>query len=103
MASLPTSIQVVLETQLADQLAERLKSDRKTSMTLLYGEACPKATAAKLLNVTPRTICEMIRDGRLDAACRGERVDVRSIAAYIEDRGVRDHEARMERKRRRSA
>ena len=103
MAGLEATITLMLQNELADQLAERLRGDRRTAMALLYGEACPKATAAKLLNVTGRTICEMTRDGRLKAACGGERIDVRSLADYIEDRGIRDHEARIERKRRRSA
>lgn len=103
MAGLATTIQILVENELADQLAERLRKDRGTAMTLLYGEACTKATAAKLINVTGRTICQMVHDGRIQAACGGERVDVRSLADYIEHRGERDHEARMERKRRRSA
>lgn len=103
MASLPMTITVELENRLADQLAERLRGSRETAMALLYGEACPKAQAAKLLNVTTRTVHQMIADGRVLAACNGERVDVRSLARYIENRGALDHEARMAKKRRRTA
>ena len=104
MASAQTlTITLEMENPLADQLTERLRGSRETAMTLLYGEACTKATAAKLINVTTRTVHEMIRDGRLKAACGGERVDVRSLAVYVENRGEHDHEARMEKKRRRYA
>lgn len=35
---------------------------------------------------------------RLKSACEGTRVDVRSLADYIENRGEMDHAARMRRK-----
>lgn len=103
MVSLSVPIKIEIENAVIEQIAERLKSDRQTLMVLCHGEVCTKATAAKLLSVTPRTICEMIRDGRILDACAGERVDVRSIADYVAQRGTRDHEARMEKKRRRNA
>ena len=103
MAGLEATITLELENKLADQIFERVKADRETMMVFCYGEACQKATAAKLINVTTRTIHEMVRDGRLKDACGGERIDVRSLARYIEHRGERDHEARMEKKRRRYA
>lgn len=52
-------------------------------MTALYGEACTRVTAAKILSRTPGTVREMLKDGRLDYACGGAMVDVRSIARYI--------------------
>ena len=48
-----------------------------------YGEVCKKATAARILDRTPHTINSMLRDGRLNDACAGTMVDVRSIARYI--------------------
>lgn len=48
-----------------------------------YGEVCNKTRAAKILSKTTNTINAMIRDGRLNAACGGTMVDVRSIARYI--------------------
>lgn len=84
---------------IAKAIAAQMKPDRHELMVQKYGEACTKAVAAQLLNVHPRTLCNMIRDGRILAACRGERIDVRSLADYIENRTAADHEMRMEKKR----
>lgn len=102
MASLEVPVQIDLEA-LASRVTEQIRGSRESVMALTYGEAVTKASAAKMLNVTGRTICQMIRDGRLLDACRGERVDTRSIARYIENRTEMDHEARIEKKRRRAA
>lgn len=102
MASLEVPVQIDLET-LASRVTEQIRGSRESVMALTYGEAVTKASAAKMLNVTGRTICQMIRDGRLLDACRGERVDTRSIARYIENRAEMDHETRIEKKRRRTA
>lgn len=73
--------------------------DRHELMVQKYGEACTKQMASQILNVHPRTLTNMIRDGRILAACQGERIDVRSLADYIENRTAADHEMRMEKKR----
>ena len=57
--------------------------DRVELMVRAHGEVCTKAYAARLLNCAPATIGQMIQDGRLDPACEGKRVDVRSIARFI--------------------
>ena len=67
--------------------------NRADVMARLYGEACTKAQAARMLNCAPRTITNMLADGRLDYACAGEKVDVRSIARYIEAPREADAEA----------
>lgn len=58
--------------------------DRLTDMLERYGEVCTKKLAAKILGRCPQTIGVMLEDGRLASACAGTMVDVRSIAAYIE-------------------
>ena len=50
-----------------------------------YGEVCTQKEAARLLNVQPRSIHRMMEQGRLRRV--GHRVDVRSIAEYIENCG----------------
>ena len=81
------------------QLDEALsgKISREERMVALYGEACQKKTAAKILDCkAPSTISAMLADGRLKSACEGERVDVRSIAAYIENRPMANQKARKQ-------
>ena len=58
--------------------------DRLDDMLERYGEVCTKKLAAKILGKCPATITAMLADGRLRTACAGTMVDVRSIAAYIE-------------------
>lgn len=48
-----------------------------------YGEVCDQTFAAQLLGVNRRTIYRMIHEGRLRGV--GRRVDIRSIAEYIEN------------------
>ena len=67
-------------------------------MVQQHGEACTKTTAAKILSCSTQTVTAMLRDGRIKAACGGERVDVRSLADYIENRGEYDYAARQQRK-----
>ena len=71
MASLEVPVQIDLEA-LASRVTEQIRGSRESVMALTYGEAVTKASAAKMLNVTGRTICQMIRDGRLLDACRGD-------------------------------
>lgn len=57
--------------------------ERTDDMLARYGEVCKRSIAAKILHCDPRTINSMLSDGRLEWACGGEMVDVRSIARYI--------------------
>lgn len=83
----------------ANQIREIFKGvDRHTAMVREHGEAISKSKAAELLNVGYDTITRLLQDGRIMAACGGTRVDTRSLADYIEDRGELDHQARMLRK-----
>ena len=72
---------------------------REDSMVRLYGEVCTKAQAGRILNCTSQTVSNMLKDGRLSYACRGQRVDVRSIARYIEEPSKADLIARLKKKR----
>lgn len=88
-----------------EQLAELLCAgvpDRHAAMVEKHGEACTKSQAARLIRCSPTTITSMLQDGRLKSACGGTRVDVRSLADYIEDRGEMDHAARLRRKKARA-
>lgn len=58
--------------------------DRLNDMLERYGEVCKRTVAAKILGCGTGKIKNMLNDGRLELACGGEMVDVRSIAAYIE-------------------
>lgn len=57
--------------------------ERSRIMTEQYGEACTKKVAAHILGRDPRTIARWIADGRIDDACAGTMVDVRSLARYL--------------------
>lgn len=62
-----------------------------------HGEVCTKTVAARILGRSFNTIKAMLADGRLDYACGGEMVDVRSIARYICQPKAEDFEARKRR------
>lgn len=66
---------------------------RIDSMVRIFGEVCSKSQAARILSCSTKTVATMLEDGRLDYACGGAKVDVRSIARYIESPKERDFEA----------
>ena len=49
----------------------------------MHGKYVDKSTAARILGVTRVTVYAMLADGRIEGACSGRRVDVRSIARYL--------------------
>lgn len=63
-----------------------------------YGEAVSKVKAGRILDVCDQTIVRMLEDGRLASCCAGTKVDVRSIAKYLDAPAVADQEARARRK-----
>lgn len=71
--------------------------ERTEDMLERYGEVCKRARAAQILGCSKSKIRTMIQDGRLETACGGEMVDVRSIAAYIVRPKAADMEARHRR------
>jgi len=73
--------------------------DRQKEMVERLGEACTKETAQREMNVSQPTLWRMIRDGRVKTCCNGERVDVRSLADYLDNREEIDRETRLEKQR----
>lgn len=71
--------------------------ERTELMVQQYGEVCTKAAAARILGRTAPTLNQMLADGRLEYACAGTMVDVRSIAAYIAQPKQADFEAKKHR------
>lgn len=62
-------------------------SEREESMVRMYGEACTPATARKILGgVSKWYIHDLTVKGKILRCCEGRRVDVRSLADYIERR-----------------
>ena len=72
-------------------------TDRMADMLDRYGEVCKRSVAARILGCSVGKIKNMLNDGRLALACGGEMVDVRSIAAYIEQPQQIDEVARQRR------
>lgn len=58
-------------------------SRKEEALVAHYGAHVDKSTAARILGVTRATVYAMLADGRIEGACEGKRVDVRSIARYI--------------------
>ena len=72
-------------------------ADRLTDMLERYGEVCTRVAAARILGCSTGKIKSMLHDGRLETACGGTMVDVRSIAAYITQPRQIDELARQRR------
>lgn len=71
---------------------EAEEARREAELVGKYGEHVDKSTAAQILGVTRATVYEMLADGRIEGACGGRRVDVRSIARYMySPRGMKKH------------
>lgn len=70
-------------------------SDRLDDMLERYGEVCTRVAASKILGCSVGKIKNMLNDGRLETACGGEMVDVRSIARYIIQPKQSDEAARQ--------
>ena len=63
-----------------------MEIDRLSDMLERYGEVCTQKEAARILSIHPRSVHRMMEQGRLRRV--GHRVDVRSIAEYIENGAV---------------
>lgn len=72
-------------------------NDRMNDMLERYGEVCTRVAAARILGCSVGKIKNMLADGRLETACAGDMIDVRSIAAYITAPKQADFEARVRR------
>lgn len=74
-------------------------TEREDLMVRVYGEVCTRTEAGRILGGRDiKTVAQMLEDGRLDAACEGTRVDVRSIARYIMSPKQQDSDARERRR-----
>ena len=71
---------------------------REETMVRQWGEVVSQAKAGRILSRHPNTIRAMLDDGRLQAACAGAMVDVRSIARYIEAPAIENRKARIRKK-----
>lgn len=58
--------------------------DRCAAMVERYGEACSIAQACAAMNLSRTTVYRLLRDGKIGSACEGMRIDVRSMAAYMD-------------------
>ena len=56
---------------------------KEAELVDIHGKYVDKSTAARILGVTRATVYAMLKDGRIEGACSGRRVDVRSIARYL--------------------
>lgn len=72
-------------------------SEREDLLVAQHGEVTTIQNASKILSRARNTVIQMLRDGRIDYACAGSMVDVRSIARYIMAPKQEDHEARIRR------
>ncbi len=59
------------------------QQERERVLVAQYGECVDKTRAASILGVTRVTVYAMLADGRIRGACAGRKVDVRSIAQYL--------------------
>ncbi len=62
---------------------EMALADKEEELLGRYGECIDKTLTAKLLGVTRATVYAMLADGRIEGACFGKKVSVRSIARYM--------------------
>ena len=74
---------VALEERLRSALWDDNKTLREEQLVNKYGEFVDKTQAAKIPSVTRATVYTMLADGRIEGACEGKRVSVRSIARYL--------------------
>lgn len=79
--------QRVLALEKLAQIGELLRDDSlmrtENELVDMYGKYVDKSTAAKILGVCRATVYTMLKDGRIEGACEGKRVDVCSIARFI--------------------
>lgn len=75
-------------------MASMTYEERSRIMVEQYGESCTKVAAGRIMGCDPRTISRWIADGRIEDACCGTRVDVRSLARYLSAKKQVDEELR---------
>ena len=85
--------------QVVDEITGKMSGleMRTQQMVERLGETCTVAAATRELHCSRQKIHSMMADGRLQSACGGTRVDVRSIAHYIHMPAQINEEARKRR------
>lgn len=98
-------IKIELSDEQLGEVARQLKAarlpelrDREAEMVEQMGEACAFRTAARTISVGMDKLQTMLMDGRLRFACGKTRVDVRSLARYIEHGNEMDEQAAYNRR-----
>lgn len=94
---------VPLFTQMGESLLEaarilKQESERATLEWRLlnqYGEIVTKKDARAILGIGHEKVTQMLKDGRLDPACEGQMISVRSIARYMQNPKQQDWNAKM--------
>ncbi len=85
--------QRVLALEKLAQIGELFRDDslahEEKELIDVHGKYVDKTTAARILGVTRATVYAMLKDGRIEGACSGRRVDVSSIARYMASSGKR--------------
>lgn len=71
--------------------------EREDLLVAQHGEVTTVTNAARVLSRARNTVLQMLKDGRLDYACGGTMVDVRSIARYIMSPRQEDFKAKVRR------
>ena len=69
--------------------------EREALLVREHGEVVTYTQAGRILSRSIKTVKAMLEDGRIDYACAGTRVDVRSIARYIAAPRQEDFNARV--------
>ena len=69
--------------QIGDLFRDESLMRTEKELVDMHGKYVDKSTAARILGVTRATVYAMLADGRIEGACSGRRVDVRSIARYL--------------------
>ena len=72
---------------LEGRMEDARETIRESVLVKLYGECVSKTDAADIMGVTRATVYTLLRNGRIKGAMGGRKVDVRSIARYIERTG----------------
>lgn len=74
--------------------------EREALLVREYGEVVTYTEAGRILSRSIKTVKAMLDDGRIDYACAGTMVDVRSIARYIAAPKQEDFNARVRKRER---
>lgn len=69
--------------------------EREALLVREHGEVVTYTEAGRILSRSIKTVKAMLEDGRIDYACAGTMVDVRSIARYIAAPKQEDFNARV--------